>query len=79
MGEDMAMNATAIRFADEEKDWIQAYADLLGESFSEFVREAALDRVEDAADLQAYKDALEQDDGKRYSMDEVMRMAMKAE
>ncbi len=75
----MAMSATAIRFADEEREWIQAYADFKGQSFSEFVRESALSRVEDAADLEAYQEALAQDDGVRYSMDEVMRMAMMAE
>lgn len=75
----MAMSATAIRFADDEKEWIQAYAEFTGKSFSEFVRESALEKVEDAADLSAYKEALSQDDGERYSMDEVMRMAMMAE
>ncbi len=75
----MAMNATAIRFADEEKAWIQAYADFVGLTFSEFVRKSALEKVEDAADLQAYKDALEQDDGEHYSMEEVMHMAVTAE
>lgn len=75
----MAMNATAIRFADDEKDWIQSCADFMGKTFSEFVRESALERVEDAADLQAYRDAVAEDDGTRYSMDEVMRMAMMAE
>ena len=36
-------------------------------------------KVEDAADLEAYTEALEADDDIRYSMDEVMRMAMMAE
>lgn len=75
----MAMNATAIRFAPEERDWIQAYADFMGKSFSEFVRETVLEKVEDAADLQAYKDALAEDDGMTYSMEEAKRMAMMAE
>ena len=75
----MAMSATAVRFADEEKAWIQAYADFMGETFSEFVRESALSRVEDAADVQAYREALAQDDGESCTMDEVMRMAMMAE
>lgn len=73
------MSATAIRFADEERDWIQSYADFIGKSFSEFVRETALERVEDAADLQAYRDALAGDDGTTYSMEEAMRMAMMSE
>lgn len=75
----MAMNATAIRFDEGEKDWIQSYASVLGMSFSEFVRNAALDKVEEAADIKAYNEALADDDGTRYSMDEVMRLAMEAE
>lgn len=75
----MAMRATAIRFDEGEKDWIQSYASILGMSFSEFVRNAALDKVEEAADIEAYNEALADDDGTRYSMDEVMRMAMEAE
>ena len=47
----MAMQATAIRFAPEEKTWIQSYADFVGKSFSDVVREAVLELVEDAADM----------------------------
>ena len=75
----MAMSATAIRFEESEKDWIQSYASVLGMSFSEFVRSAALDKVEEAVDIKAYNEALMEDDGTRYSMDEVMRMAMEVE
>lgn len=75
----MAMAATAIRFAPEEKDWIQAYADFVGKSFSEVVREAVLERIEDAVDQQAYEDAVAEDDGSAYAMEEAMRMAMSAE
>ena len=75
----MAMNATVIRFDEGEKERIQSYADVLGISFSEFVRNAALEKVEDAADIKAYNEALADDDGTRHSMDDVMSMAMKAE
>ena len=71
----MAMTATAIRFADDEREWIQAFADFTGQTFSEVVRESVLERIEEAAD----SEALAEDDGKRYSMDEVMRMAMMSE
>lgn len=73
------MSATAIRFADDERDRIKEGADFIGESLSEFVRESALERVEDAADLQAYRDAIAEDDGTTYSMEEVVRMAATAE
>ena len=78
-GQLMAMEATTIRFEPEEKSWIQAYADFVGRSFSDVVREAALEMVEDAADRQAYEDAVAADDGVRLSTDEVMRMALEAE
>lgn len=74
----MAMVTTGIRFAPEEKDWIQAYADFCGRSFSDVVREAVLEKVEEAADIEAYNQAIAEDDGIRYSMDEVMKMAMAA-
>ena len=75
----MAMSSTAIRFAPEEREWIQAYADFAGKSFSEVVREAVLERIEDAADVQAYEQALAEDDGSAFSMEEVMLLAMMAE
>ena len=75
----MAMDATTIRFEPEEKSWIQAYADFVGRTFSDVVREAALEAVGAAADRQAYQDALAADDGIRYSTDDVMRMALEAE
>lgn len=48
-------------------------------AFSEFVRNAALEKVEDAADIKAYNEALADDDGTSYSMDDVLRMSMEAE
>ncbi len=75
----MAMEATTIRFEPEEKSWIQAYADFVGRTFSDVVREAALEMVETAADRQAYEDAVAADDDVRYSTDEVMRMAMEVQ
>ncbi len=75
----MAMKAIAIRLEEEEKDWIQSYASVLGISFSEFVRSAALEKVEEAADIEAYNEAMMEDDNTHYSMIDVMSMAMEAE
>lgn len=75
----MAMSAAAIRFDDGEEELIRSYAGVVGMSFSEFVRSAALEKVEDAVDIEAYDEALADDDGTRYSMDDVMRMAMEDE
>lgn len=75
----MAMQATAVRFAPEEKAWIQSYADFVGKSFSDVVRGAALELVEDAADMQAYNEALAEDDGTRYSFEEIAAELAQAE
>lgn len=75
----MAMSAAAIRFDDGEEELIRSYAGAVGMSFSEFVRSAALEKVEDAVDIEAYNEALADDDGTQYSMDDVMRMAMEDE
>ena len=48
----------AIRFAPEEKSWIQAYADFIESSFSEVVRQTALARAENAADKATYEQAI---------------------
>ncbi len=68
----MAMQTTAVRFAPEEREWIQSYADFMGKSFSDVVREAVLEKVEDAADLQAYAQAVSEDDGERFTFADVM-------
>lgn len=75
----MAMCEIAVRFDEGERALIQGYADAASMSFSEFVKSAALEKAEDVADAAAYVRALDGDDGTRYSMDDVMRMAMKDE
>lgn len=75
----MAMVSTAIRFSPEERDWYRRMPDFMGKSFSEVVREAALEYVEDAADLLAFQEAIAEDDGTWYTTEEVKRMAMMAE
>ena len=73
------MGVAAIRFDDGEEELIRSYAGAVGMSFNDFVRSAALEKVEDAVDIEAYNEALMEDDGTRYSMDDVMRMVMEDE
>ena len=69
--------STAIRFDTDEKIWISNYAEMLGMSFSEFVRRCALERIEDDLDLIALNKAKAEDDGVRYTTSEVMAMIEK--
>lgn len=61
----MAMTASAIRFEPEEKEWISAFAEMNGITFSAQVRQWALERLEDEMDARDLKKALEEDDGSR--------------
>lgn len=74
-----AMAMCEIEFNENEWALIQGHADAAGMSFSEFVRKAALEKAEDMADIVAYNEALNGDDGIRYPMEEVVRMAVEAE
>lgn len=75
----MAMCEIAVMFDAGEMALIQANADAADMPFSEFVRSAALGKAEEVADIKAFNDALMEDDGTRYSMDGIMRMAMEDE
>ncbi len=76
--EDLDMStSTAIRWKPEEKSWVQNCAAFEGVTFSEFVRNAVLEKIEDMADVQAYNEAIQEDDGIRYSMDDVKDMIYK--
>lgn len=75
----MAICEIAVIFDESEMALIQAHTGTSNMSFSEFVRRAALEKVEDMVDIEAFNEALMEDDGTRYSMADAMRMAMKGE
>ena len=70
----MAMKASAIRFDQDEREWISAFAQLNGTTFSAQVRQWTLERLEDELDARDLADAIRSDDGERLSMDEVLAM-----
>ncbi len=63
----MAMTASAIRFDAEEKEWITAFAEMNGITFSAQVRQWTLERLEDEMDARDLKLAVKEDDGTRTS------------
>lgn len=48
----------SVRMNDRETDLIKSYAQLHGKTVSEFMRQAALERIEDEFDLKAYERAI---------------------
>ncbi len=59
----MAMTASAIRFEPDEKEWISAFAEMNGTTFSAQVRQWTLERLEDEMDARDLKAAIEEDTG----------------
>jgi predicted transcriptional regulator len=53
----MSSSATTIRFSAEEKEAIATYAARHRRSFSDVVRQATLDRIEDEYDLRDLRQA----------------------
>lgn len=53
----MATTTITLRLAESEKQVLSDYAKTFGMSISEFVRSAALSRIEDELDLVAWDDA----------------------
>ena len=63
----------AVRFSPKEKMVIQEYAKVHQQSFSEVIRQAVLEKIEDEYDLELLLKAIEEDDGVRFSHEEIMR------
>lgn len=65
----------SVRLSEEDTKLFKKYAELLGVSVSEMVRQSVLERIEDDYDLKAYEEALEEfkKDPVTYSLDEVER------
>ncbi len=63
----------SLRLNEEESSSIKKYADLSKVSVSEFMRESALERIEDEYDLEAYHEAMVawKENQVTYSLDEV--------
>jgi len=68
----MAMDTIGVRFSGEEKDWVNAFARVNGISFSEQIRTWINERIEDELDAKELAEAVKNDDGKRFSFDEVL-------
>jgi uncharacterized protein (DUF1778 family) len=69
------MGATAtltIRLPEEEKRLISDYASAFGTSVSELARKSVMEKIENEIDTRDLLEAIEEDDGERYSMADVM-------
>lgn len=67
------MTTMTLRIDSQDSALIKKFAKFNGLSISEFAREAMLEKIEDAADLAELRKAISEDDGTRYSIDEVAK------
>lgn len=68
----MSTATITVRLPDEEKRLISDYARVFGISVSELARQSIMDRIEDEIDTRELLEAIREDDGVRYSMEDVM-------
>ena len=74
----MATATLTIRLPEEEKRLISDYAQAFGTTVSELARKSIMESIEDAIDTRDLLEAIENDDGVRYSMDDVMAIMREA-
>lgn len=69
----MATSTLTLRLTEGEKQLLADYAKTFGMSLSEFVRTAALERIEDELDLKIWDEAKREfdEDGETLSADEI--------
>ena len=66
------MATMTIRMDDKDAELVRKYARFEGVTLSEFARNAILEKIEDAHDLQELRDAIAHDTGERYSVDDIL-------
>lgn len=70
----MSTATFTVRLPEEEKRLISDYARFLGISVSELARQSIMERIEDEVDTRELLEAIREDDGVRYSMEDVMNL-----
>ena len=64
------MTTITLRTNDEDAELIRDYAEFHGMTVSDFARSSMMEKIEDEHDLSALREAIRQDDGTRYSLEE---------
>ena len=70
----MGTATITVRLPEEEKRLINDYAHVFGVSVSELARRSIMERIEDEIDTRELLEAIREDDGVRYSMEDVMSL-----
>ena len=66
------MATMTMRIDDADAAIIRKYAKFEGVTISDFIRDAVLEKIEDQEDLAALRAAIAEDDGTRYSHEQIL-------
>ncbi len=61
-----------MRLDEADATIVRKYAKFEGKTISDFVRDAVFEKIEDSEDLQVLREAVAEDDGARYTQDQVL-------
>lgn len=67
------MTTMTMRLDDADAQLVRKYASFEGKSISDFLRDAVFEWIEDQEDLAALRKATSNDDGVRYTHDQVLK------
>ena len=67
------MSTMTMRLDDADATIIRKYAQFEGKSISDFIRDAVFEKIEDQEDLATLRAVIADDDGTRYSHEQVLK------
>ena len=66
------MSTMTVRMNEQDAELVRKFAQFEGVTISDFARTAILEKIEDSYDLQELREAIAQDAGERFTIDEVL-------
>lgn len=66
------MSTMTLRVDDADAALVRKYAEFEGKTISDFIRDAVFEKIEDQEDLAVLRAAIAEDDGERYSHEQVL-------
>lgn len=66
------MHTMTVRMDEKDAELVRNFAEFEGVTISDFIRSAVLEKIEDAYDLEELRQAVREDTGERYSIDEIL-------
>ena len=66
------MSTMTMRVDDADAAIVRKYAEFEGKTISDFIRDAVFEKIEDHEDLATLRSAIAEDDGIRYSHEQVL-------